>query len=148
MSNPNPTNKFKKGDPRINRNGRPKVFDAYRSLVLSILEEPAIVNQKGGGKSLALIMVPKLDKNDRPIIDPATGQPEMVEHYATNLEMILRQRLSDRQRQGDLLTDAFGKAPMPTQSFDLTSNGKTLSWAEFVKQADDDTDDKSSNPQS
>jgi hypothetical protein len=41
MSNPNPLNQFGKGDPRINRKGRPRSFDALRKLAVQIAGEQA-----------------------------------------------------------------------------------------------------------
>jgi len=39
MSNPNPSKPFVKGDPRINRKGRPRNFDALRELAQQIAHE-------------------------------------------------------------------------------------------------------------
>ena len=40
MANPNPSNKFKPGDKRINRNGRPADFVSLRKLAKQIASEP------------------------------------------------------------------------------------------------------------
>jgi hypothetical protein len=83
-----PTNKghFVKGDPRINRKGRPPTFDALRELAQQIAHEKATRD----GKSV--------------IIDG---------HTATNVEMLLRSWVrSDRpQLQQAFIEVAFGKVP-------------------------------------
>jgi ADP-ribosylglycohydrolase len=91
---------FTKGDPRINRKGRPKSFDKLRALAQSISHEPA------------------KDKNGDPIIIDG--------HVATIAEMVLRDMLRDKKHQREFLEIAFGKVPNPQQAIDLTTNGESL----------------------
>lgn len=86
---------FAKGDPRINRKGRPRSFQAFRELTQDVLHEEA------------------RDNNGQPIV--VNG------HIATNAEMIVRSWLTDRKRQKDLVESAFGKVPL---NVDLTSGGE------------------------
>ena len=77
---------FVKNDPRINRKGRPRSFDALRDLAQAIAHEEA----KSG------------------------GQPVVVEgHKATVAEMILRQWAASKnpQLQRAFIEVAFGKVP-------------------------------------
>jgi len=76
---------FVKGDPRINRKGRPRSFDQLRRLVLSILQEPA----KG--------------KDGSPII--------INGHIATNVELILRSAMQNPKFAQWVLEVAYGKVP-------------------------------------
>jgi len=76
---------FTKGDPRINRKGRPRSFDQLRKLAISILSEPA----KG-----------------------ADGQPIVIDgHVATNAELILRSAMKHPHFARWLIEVAFGKPP-------------------------------------
>jgi hypothetical protein len=76
---------FTKGDPRINRKGRPRSFDQLRKLAISILGEPA----KG-----------------------ADGQPIVIDgHVATNAELILRSAMKHPHFARWLIEVAFGKPP-------------------------------------
>jgi hypothetical protein len=88
---------FVKGDPRINRKGRPKTFDKFRALAISIATEQAT------------------DKNGNPIL--WNGKP------VTNAELMLRMWLTDKKLQKDFAEVAFGKVP---QNIDLTTGGEKI----------------------
>ena len=88
MSNPNPSpaTRLKPGDPRINRKGRPKSFDALRELAQQIAHEEAL----------------------------SSGQPVVINgHTATVAEMILRQWAASKNPQlaRAFIEIAFGKVP-------------------------------------
>lgn len=84
----NPTGKggFTRGDPRINRKGRPKSFDAFRELAQAISHEEA----KAAG-----------------------GQLVINNHVVTVAEAILRQwaQSKDPRLQMAFIEVAYGKAP-------------------------------------
>ena len=87
---------FVKGDPRINRNGRPKTFDALRELAKKIAHEEATSN----------------------------GKPVVINgSKATVSEMILRQWAASKvpQLQKAFIEIAFGKVP---DALDVTSSGE------------------------
>ena len=90
MANPTGKGGFTKGDPRINRKGRPKSFDALRALAQAIAHEQAT----------------------------SKGEPIIVDnHFATVVEAILRQWASSRnpQLQRAFIEYAFGKVPDKTE---------------------------------
>lgn len=80
---------FKKGDPRINKAGRPKSFDQLRTLAQEIAHEVA------------------KDKTGNEVV--VSGK------RATVAEMILRQMATDPKRQQQFIEVAFGKVPQPIE---------------------------------
>ena len=80
---------FVKGDPRINRNGRPKSFDQLRTLAQEIAHEVA------------------KDKTGNEVV--VSGK------RATVAEMILRQMATDPKRQQTFLEISYGKVPQPVE---------------------------------
>src|SRR3990167_10284894 len=87
MANEENLKPFKKNDPRINRKGRPKSFDALRELAKAIATDTA---KDGKGQEIA---IPGID--DR----------------ITVVQAILLQMSRDPKRQKDFLEIAFGKVP-------------------------------------
>ena len=89
---------FKKGDPRINRNGRPKSFNGLRELARTIADEKA----KSGNNTL--------------VIDG---------HSITVVEAILRSWAmgKDKRKQQAFIEIAYGKVP---QAVDITTGGDKI----------------------
>ena len=100
---------FTKGDPRINRKGRPKSFDALRELAQTIAHEEA----KSGGATVVI-----------------------GGHKVTVTEAILRSWAASKnpQLQKLFVEIAFGKVP---DALDLSSGGERIIF-EVVRKGKDE----------
>lgn len=109
---------FTKGDPRINRKGRPRSFDALRELAQVISHEPAMVKNKDTGESVKYI------------IDG---------HIVTVTEAILRQWASskDPRLQMAFIEIAFGKVPQRSELTGAGGKELSVSIVEIVKDYSD-----------
>ena len=103
-----PGRPFVKGDPRINRNGRPKSFDALRKLAQQLSHEVAI------------------DRDGNELIRNG--------HKVTIAELVLFQMAADKKQRREFLEVAFGKVP---QELNLGGNVK-LTWRDFIETEKDD----------
>lgn len=96
---------FKPGDPRINRKGRPRSFDALRSLALDISHEVA----RAGGQQV--------------VIDG---------HIATIAEAILRSWAisKDARLQMAFIEYAYGKPPIKTEMTGANGGPIVIMWGD------------------
>ena len=114
---------FKAGDPRINRKGRPKSFDALRELAQEIAVEPA---KNADGQTIVI--------NDK---------------IVTRIEAALRVMLTDKKMFGLFLEYAYGKpkqdveqqnlnidlSQLTTKQLEMLANGADIYTVLAIKSA-------------
>lgn len=116
---------FTKGDPHINRKGRPKSFDKLRALAQAISHEVAT------GKATT-------DKDGNVI----PGKPiEIDGHVATVAEMVLRQWATskDPRLQIAFIEYAYGKVPVKQENYNVDLDNLTREELEKIANGEDPT---------
>ena len=102
MANTDNLKPFVKGDPRINRNGRPKSFDALRKLAQQLSSEVAT------------------DANGQEVIRDG--------HKVTIAELVLLQMVRDKKQRKEFLEIAFGKVPVELNVAGKDGGAIIVSW--------------------
>lgn len=92
MANHTKRGTFKPGDPRINRNGRPRSFDGLRSIAQEI----------AGRRITALAVLSLTHREDVAGAEDFTIAQSILYHWATS---------GDYRQQSAFLEIAFGKPP-------------------------------------
>ncbi len=111
MANPQNLKPFKKGDPRINRKGRPKDFNSFRELAKQIAHEAALKN----------------------------GEPLVIDgHIVSVTEAILRQwaQSKDPRLQQAFIEVAYGKVPTQTQITGVDGGPIVIDWGDHAGDSD------------
>lgn len=101
--NPQNLKPFTKGDPRINRGGRPKDSQSLSALVRRIGHEKATT------------------KDGTPLLGP-DGKPMTV------IEAVIRQRFQDKRYQGEMIDRGWGKVPQPVDVQGEITGEIVITW--------------------
>jgi len=108
-NNPNATanlQHFKRGDPRINRKGRPKSFDKLRALAQMIATEDGITTDEKVLSNVEVILRQMMKDDPKLFIEIAYGKvPNPVELIGNANKPVVAQIVSSGAKYADLQPD-------------------------------------------